>query len=42
MLTRRQPSKKLIERYVNFETISREDLAFTHTVFVQCFFPVRH
>jgi hypothetical protein len=43
MPSRIQPSKKLIERYANnFETISREDLAFTHTVFVQCFFPVRH
>ena len=38
-----QPSRKRVERYVNFpEEISRDDLAFTHTVFVQCFFPVRH
>ena len=43
MSSLRQPSRKRVERYVNFaEEISRDDLAFTHTVFVQCFFPVRH
>ena len=32
----RQPSRKRVERYVNFaDEISRDDLAFTHTVFVQ-------
>jgi len=37
-----KPSQSRIQRYVNFEVISREDIAFTHTVFVQCFFPLRH
>lgn len=42
MPARKQLSRKDIARYVNFDVISREDIAFTHAIFMQCFFPLRH
>lgn len=35
------PSKREIQEIINSVVISRDDIAFTHSVFVQCFLPIR-